>query len=160
MKTIEYGHGTVVHQEVRSVLDTVDTYLSQFGDKKPESITLYPYEWALMDLALRQSTDNICGLHTHDYNGLRINCKSERCYCHHFLDDLEVREIVKTFNNYLEAMGSKTLINLPIDDAARQKLNNRFEYFFDGAFNLDSKPHLASHIIRVTGKELYKSNYH
>lgn len=157
-KTTRYGYGTLVHQEVKAVLDTVDTYLSQFGDKKPESITLNPFEWAVMDLTLRQSTGNTESLHTHGYNDLRINCKANRCYCHHFLDDPEVRGIVKTLNNYLEIMGNKAPTNLPIDDAARQKLNNRFEYFFDGAFNLDSKPHLAVQIIRVTGQVLYKSN--
>lgn len=153
------GYGTLVHQEVKAVLETVDTYLSQFGDKKPEAITLNPYEWAVMDLTLRQSTENTGSLHTHGYNDLRINCKANRCYCHHFLDDPEVREIVKTLNNYLEIMGNKAPTNLPIDTAARQKLNNRFEYFFDGMFNLDSKPHLAIQIIRVTSQELYKANY-
>ncbi len=154
----EYAHGTLVHQEIKSVLDTIDTYISQFGDKKPESITLNPYEWTVMDLTLRQSTGNTGSLHTHGYNDLRINCKPNLCYCHHFLDDPEVREIVKTLNNYLETMGNKAPTNLPIDDTARQKLNNRFEYFFDGAFNLDSKPHLALQIIKVTSQELYKTN--
>ena len=158
-KPTEYWHGTLVHQEVGPVLETINTYISQFGDKKPESITLNPYEWAIMDLTLRQATGNTGGLHTHGYNDLIVHCKSGRCYCHHFLDDPEVREIVKTLNNYMEAMGSKVPTNLPIDATARQKLNNRFEYFFEGAFNLDSKPQLAAHIIRVAGQELYKTNY-
>jgi len=159
LKSNEFGHGILVHQEVKAVTDIIETYLSQFGDKKPESITLNPYEWAVLDLTLRQATDNIGNLHIMSYNDLRVYCKSDRCYCHHFLDDPEVREIVKALKNYIDVMGDKAPNNIPIDSTARQKLNNRFEYFFDSAFNLDSKPHLASQIIRVTGKELYKTNY-
>lgn len=158
-KPTEYGHGTLVHQEAGPVLETINTYISQFGEKKPKSITLNPYEWAVMDLTLRQATGNTGSLHTHGYNDLIVHCKSDRCYCHHFLDDPEIREIVKVLNNYLETMGNKAPDNLPIDETAKQKLNNRFEYFFEGAFNLDSKPHLAVQIIRVTGQELYKTNY-
>ena len=159
LKSIEYGHGTLVHQEVAPVLEAINTYLSQFGDKKPKSITLNPYEWAVMDLSLRQATSNTGSLHTYIYNDLIIRCKSDRCYCHHFLNDPEVREIVKDLNNYLEIMGNKAPPNLPIDETARKKLNNRFEYFFDGAFNLDSKPYMAAQIIRITCQELYKTIY-
>ena len=157
------GHGTHVPNEVEAVFKKIDNYLENFGDNKPKSITLKPYDWALIDLSLRNASDNLCSLHTHGWNNLTadvvIECQADRCYCHRFLDDPEIREIVKTVSNYLDAMVNKIPQSLPIDPETKQKLNNRFNYFFDEAFNLDTNPNLAIQVIRVAGKELYKTNY-
>jgi hypothetical protein len=157
-----FGHGTLVPNEVEAVFNKIDNYLVNFGDNKPETITLSPYEWALVDLSIRKTSDNLCTLHTHGWNNhsaeVALKCQADRCYCHRFLDDPEVREIAKTINNYLEAMGNNIPTSIPIEPEAKTKLNNRFNYFFDDAFNLDTNPNLAIQMIRVAGNELYKIN--
>lgn len=154
--THAYDRGTLVHQEVGEVLDKVNAYLAHFGDKKPESITLNPYEWAVMDLCLRQATSNTATLHTHTHNDVIIRCKAGRCYCHNFLSRSLV-SVAKAISHHLATTGNDAPDELPIDAESRNALNAHFRYFFDGAFDLDSKPRLALHVLRVTTLEFQKA---
>ena len=158
-KTKSYDSGILVNQEVGPILESINKYISGFGDNKPKSITLNTYDWAIMDLSLRQSTANVGSLHNYSFNDLIVLCEDGECYCHYFLASQDTRDIVKTINNYLEVMNERLPLSLPIDPVAKNILNSRFDNFFNNKINLDSNPQLAVQIIRVAGQELYKTNY-
>ena len=158
---MSFYHATLVPQEVDGIIETINNYLSQFSENKPDSIVLDTYEWAVMDICMRMSSDNHASLHTHiwcnpDNHSVALIPKNEQCYCHRFVDDPVIREIVRDMSNYMDSQKNQPDREIKIYQIARMRLNNRFNTFFDGELDLDKNPNIALKIIEYTGIEMYR----
>lgn len=158
---MNFDSAIFVPQEVDGVIDTINNYLSHFPDNKPDSIVLGAYEWAVMDICMRMSSNNHASLHTHlwctpENHSVALMPKDEFCYCHRLVDDPEVCQIVRDMSNYMDNQRIRPDSEMVIYKVARQKLNYRFNYFFNGKLDLDTNPDIALKVIKYAGIELYR----
>ena len=136
-----------VSTEIIKAYTQLDRYVNLIELPNRKSITIEPYDWAILDLALRRLSEEYLNLHLAPFKGSGLKCRNDLCYCHSLLNSPSLKQIAREIYEYSKQLtnGISTLPTL--DRGTKTALDGRLSCMYGDLLSTETNPTLVLDIL-------------